>query len=340
MDKNAPFAMKNAMLVPLTFTWGHFVDILIQERGGMTELARYLQDIAPTSAKLSDDTTTVERGLRRLRQRGNAEGNKYGRLLLRCFGIPIPIVEWARELGMYHRRSSDLSVQLRRDQLRLWDCPPINETPSAAWIHIGLASVAHREKDRAQLQRRMELAQLFFSEQEPGSQLEYRLLEARIQTDQGRFPESLETLELASSLLKTAELPSHDAACFRARILDQKAYTLSRGWKSVPDKLDAALALYQSIDLEEGAPFVAFRRFHGIAWCLWRQGKESEALLAAQKACSYAGDGGFIRLRIMSLGQQANILGSDSQEGRELLERARGMAKQLQDRQLFEKLDV
>ena len=117
---------------PLSFSWGQYVELLIEERGSLTELVRHLLEVAPVSAESSDDPQTVERGLRRLRGRDTAPGEKYGRLLIRCLGIPVPLGEQARDLGQYHSRLSDLPLGVRRAQLRIWEGPPMSESPFAA----------------------------------------------------------------------------------------------------------------------------------------------------------------------------------------------------------------
>ncbi|MEM6930138.1 MAG: hypothetical protein AAF602_24575, partial [Myxococcota bacterium] len=56
--------------LPLSVSWRELVDRLSAEPGSLAELARTLLDNAPASADLSRDPSTVERGLRRLRERG------------------------------------------------------------------------------------------------------------------------------------------------------------------------------------------------------------------------------------------------------------------------------
>ena len=61
-------------------------------------------------------------------------------------------------MGQYHSPFADLPTGLRRQQLLRWDRPPVSESPAAAWVHIGLASVAHRMKQEAEVARRLEHA--------------------------------------------------------------------------------------------------------------------------------------------------------------------------------------
>lgn len=309
-------------LVPLSYRWGQLVEQLSEERGGLSELARYLLDVAPPGAALSSDPLTIERGLRRLRQQGNAPGNKYGQLLLRCCGVPRPVMVWARELGQYHSRSSDLPLWLRRDQLRLWDRPPISEAPKVAvWIQLALASLAHRANDHAQLARRMELARLLARRAEPAAQAELCLFDARLALDQGDRAACGSLLEEAAQRILT--LAGEERACYLARLQDQRAYWASRGWREDPSKLALALSHYEAIDADPAAPpFVRFRREHGRAWCLWRMHQLLPARAAASLAIQHAGDGGLLRLRAMALGLAAHIAGPGTPEGLALRARA------------------
>ena len=323
---------------PQGFTWGHFIAELVTERGGLAELARHLLDIVPPSAKFSDDPMTIERGLRRLRRSGNAPANKYGQVLVRCYGIPQPITRLARELGQYHSRSSDLPVALRRDQLRLWDCPPISESPSVAvWVQIALGTLAQREGDAEQAAQRQALARLLVHHASSEARAELALFEARTSLDVGAVSRAEEALARAFNEIESLEGDAR--VCYHARWIDQRAYLISRGWRQVSTRLEAARALYESISTEEAHPFAAFRREHGRAWCLWRLGDLTGAREAAELASRHAGDGGYLRLRTMSLGQQAHIAGLTSASGQEHLQRALNIARRLGDPRLRERLE-
>lgn len=313
-----------SMQPPLAFTWSDLVDSLARERGGLAELARCLVEVSPSLREA--DPMTVERGLRRLRRRENAEGDKYGRALLRAFGVPEDLVTWARWVGQYHGRLSDLPVPMRREQLRLWDRPPMSESPAAIWVHLGLAGLARRARDEAQLARRLELARLQAAAA-PEARLELLLLDAVVASDSGGAPAAL--LEQASSLLQGCD-PS-ERACYRARLLDQQAYSVARGWREHPERLEQALALYEAI-VDAGPAFARFRRAHGRAWCLWRLGR-AESASEADRAVRFAGDAGLLRFRCMALGLRGRIL-----EGPEDLQRARGIAELLQDERLLASL--
>ncbi len=321
---------------PLSFTWGQYVAQLTAERGGLAELARCLVEVAPASARLSDDPQTIERGLRRLRNLGSAPGGRYGRLLIRCFGIPGSITTWARRLGQYHSRLADLPIAVRREQLRLWDRPPISEAPAAIWVHLALASLALRTRDGAQVEARMDLARLGLRRAEPPARVELALLEARLAADRGALEDAGDHLDTAEHTLP--DLGREDAACVHARLLDQRAFLAVRGWRDAPGCLDDALALYDRIPTD-GPPFARFRRAHGRAWCLWRQGDRSAALSESRLAARHAGDGGLVRMRVLALTLQGHILRPEP-AGAAVWIRARQMAEALGDDLLTAKIPI
>lgn len=312
---------------PVPFSWGDYVAHLTRERGGLTELTRHLLDVAPPSAGLSDDPGTVERGLRRLRARGTTPADKYGRLLLRCLGLPPSIEEQARALGQYHSRFSDLSTRARGAQLRAWDVAPIAESACAAWIHLGLASLAFHGADLPLAERRLALAALGARAAGPEAELERWLFEARLRSDRGDAAGADTALATAAALV--TELPPGDgAACYVARLHDQRAYRAARGWRDDPARLVAACGLYAAIP-EVGPPFARFRRAHGLAWCTWRLGDAAGAAVTAAEAARHAGDGGFVRFRAYAVGLHADIVESVGGDAAPLRARAREMAVHL-----------
>jgi hypothetical protein len=312
---------------PVAFAWAQLVDHLAREAGGLSELSRHLQDVAPASAGLSDDPMTVERGLRRLRTRSHAEGNKYGRLLLRCYGLPGSVSAWAKEMGQYHSRSSDLPVALRADQLRLWDRPPVAESLDAVWVHLGLAMLAHRKLDLERTKRRASLAQETLSDARPAAAVELLLLQARLASDIDTDDANRILADTRSALDRLTD--PGDKACYAARWLDQRAYQANRGWRQDPWRLTAGLALYDQIPEDSPLPFVRFRRAHGRAFCLWKL-RHPGALHVARTAVTHAGDGGFIRFRIMALSLQAHIEPAGPARTA-LIDRAMGMAASVGD---------
>ncbi|MBX2799837.1 MAG: hypothetical protein KTR31_19315 [Myxococcales bacterium] len=311
-------------VLPLAPRWADVVDHLVAECGSLAELARLLQQAAPPSLRLSDDPQTVERGLRRLRARGQAAGDKYGRLLLRVMGVPLPLRRWARALGQYHSRLSDLSVDVRLDQLRQWDRPPISETSSSLWIQIGLASTAHRLRQPELVRRRLKLAATQLSRAGAMARMELLLFEARLAKN-------------ATSLLQEAEavLPSirdaDEQLCYLARLQDQRAYRAARRRS---EGLARAVELMEGLP-DEGPPFVVFRRNHTLAWCVWKTGDVKEADWLAQRAATAAGDGGLLRFRCMALMLLGHIRRDPG-----LFERAEAIAVSLGDEDLAEKAAV
>lgn len=290
-------------------TWADLVDQLAAELGGLAALARHLLDIAPEALALSPDPLTIERGLRRLRRRAHAEPNKYGLLLLRGLGIPRPFAAWAKDLGQYHSRCSDLPLDRRRDQLRLWNCPPTSASRSAIWIHLGLATIANDRGDAETRDHHLQIAEDQARHAEAAARTELALFQAVVAFDRGDRAAAAGELDRAEAGLE--DLPDPDErADYQARLLDQRAYQLARGWREDPQRLTLALAVYDQIPIgPEAPPFAAFRREHGRAWCLWRRGDEEAALDASRSAARHAGDGGLLRFRGMALALQMDILG-------------------------------
>jgi hypothetical protein len=317
------------------FTWADIVDGLKRQFGGMTGLAKALQDRAPD--ELPEDPGSVEKGLRRLAKSGNTPSDTYGRLLLRYFGVPASIAQWGRLMGQYHSRFADLPVHLRREQLLRWDRPPVSETPSAMWVHVGLASLAHRSRDAGELRRRLLLASEV-PRPEDGARIEYLLLASRFASDEDRGDEELRYLADAERIIGQGDLTAYDRACYWWRIVDQRAYRVSRGWRNTPALLDEALALYESLPSEDAPPFAAFRRENGRAWCLWRRGDGVEALRVAERAFDHAGDGGFVRLRVLALDLMANMV-SEPVAADAYRRRARRLARSLDDADLLHRID-
>lgn len=317
--------MSQQLHAPVPFSWGEYVASLVAERGSLAELARHLRDVAPS---LTADPSTVERGLRRLQARGTSPGETYGRLLLRHIGLPRPITEQARELGQYHSRWSDLPLPARREQLRLWDRPPISESGAAAWVHLALGSLAMTDGDLAQVERRLELARLGVRRAGREAAVELALFEARVRSDREDGVGADRALAEAAAGL--AAFPDGEAAaCYRARLHDQRGYRAARGWREHPSRPRAALAEYEAIP-EGGPAFAAFRRAHGVAWCRWRMGDHDGAAAAANQASQYAGDGGFLRFRVQSLTLLASILQSQGRPADALLARVAAMQRSLE----------
>jgi len=126
------------------FSWREYVFGLVKDKGSWRDLVDNLQNWArERHREISMDPQTVEKGLRRLAQK-TGPGDSYGKLLIDAFGMPSCVEQWGRLMGQYHSRFADLPVGLRRQQLLRWNRPPVSESPVAAWVHVALASLAHR----------------------------------------------------------------------------------------------------------------------------------------------------------------------------------------------------
>jgi hypothetical protein len=298
-DTNPDMANNDAS--PMGCTWQRYLEHLVDEHGGWTALIRLLIQRAGPSAGLPLDPGTIERGLRRLKTRGNAPGGQYGRWLLRYFGVPRPLEDTARWMGQYHGRFADLPLSLCEAQLWLWDRPPIAESPAACWIHLGIASVALRRRDLDGARLRLERAR---DATYQAAQVESELLAARLEVDAGRASHAGEALARAQAHIDGLP-PGSERDCYYARWADQRAYHLIHAG-SQPD-LAHATQLYQSINAQSPAAFALFRRHHGLAYCHWKLGDHDRALQHAGDAVDHAGDAGLLRFRVMALQLLAHI---------------------------------
>lgn len=268
------------------YTWGTYLAALIQEYGTLAAVAMKLT----TSKVGGGDALTIERGLRRLRTRGHKDGGDYGRALLRMFGIPKAALDTTRWMGLYHSRFGDLPVSFCEEQLRLWDKSPVADSVARAFVQLGLASQALRRGE-------LEIATSHVTQAKPfartlDAQIELALVGAYISSRRGEVDAAEKMLSSMQPLLGQDGLSDHARICFAARWLDQRAYLRRRD-------LLAAKALYLAI--EESVPFAASRRAMGLAYVAWKQGHRAEAEALAHDACTHAGDGGFVRLRVMAL---------------------------------------
>lgn len=310
------------------YTWGEYVAQLVAEHGSLAALALRLAELAATP----EDSASVERALRRLRQRGNLDGGDYGRRLLRAFGLPRPIEARVRWLGAYHSRFSDLPRSLCQDQLRVWDRPPVSESRARVWLELGQASVAlrGRELERAELHLRRARAA---GSPEPAAQIEAALVEAFLASRQ-RAPArvALALIDAGEKLAQADGLAPDERACLHVRWIDQQAYQRNHPPGDAAPDLHGALALYQSLPPEDLHPFVSYRRDAGLAYVHHRLGDQAAATVLANAAIGHAGDGGYLRLRAMGLQLLATILGPI--EGAAARARARAIAGRLEDEEL------
>lgn len=308
------------------FTWADLLADLIDSHGTMIAVAWRLVELAP-----GDDVASIERALRRLRTRGQQDGGVWGQRLLRTFGVPATVESRVRWMGLYHSPFGDLPLALCLDQLRLWDRPPVSSSRARVWLHLGYTScgLRRRDADAGESLARAEAALAGLAGHDD-ARLEAHLIAAFLASHRGEPVQP--RLDAAERLLATAELAPDDAACFHARLADQKAYQLNRA-----GDLDAALALYAALPTGDVHPFASYRRDAGLAFGCHRLGRRDEALRLAERACEHAGDGGYTRLRAMGLLLVATILGEPA--GAAARGRARAIAVRLADAALLARIE-
>ncbi len=313
---------------PGGLTWGDLIASLVEAHGSLSQVAWKLVEHAD-----GDDVASVERALRRLRSRGQRDGGQWGQRLVRVFGVPRTIEDRVRWLGLYHSPFTDLPVGLCLDQLRLWDRPPMSSARARVWIHLGFAGCALRTRrfDDATVhvdRTRAALAPL--GREYDVARIELALIEGFIASHRGG--EVADALDRAAAVLASATLADADRACFVARLADQRAYQLNHA-----GDYTAALACYEALPAADEHPFASYRRDAGLAYGYHRTGRAAEALELAQRACEYAGDGGYTRLRAMGLILIAKLAGPDAAEA---ITRARAIANRLGDDELRARCDA
>ena len=209
---------------PLSPDWGEVVRHFREVHGGWAALADAL--VRRGAGELPSDPGTVEKGLRRLARRQQRSGGQYGSWLLRHLGLPPSSARWARELGQYHSRFADLPTSSRREQLLLWDRPPVAESRLSCWIDIGLASVHLRLREHEDCARRLEYASRRAPSTGPAAEAEVELLMARIETDEGQRAQAQARFDHVERLLDA--MAREDRLNYRARLLGQRAYHLTK----------------------------------------------------------------------------------------------------------------
>lgn len=309
------------------FTWGDLVEALVREHGTLAAVAWRLIEQAP-----GDDVASIERALRRLRRRGQIDGGVWGQRVLRVFGVPAPIESRVRWMGLYHSPFNDLPLALCVDQLRLFDRPPVSHSRARVWLHLGHASCALRRRDVADASAHLAhaTAALAGLAGHDDARVELALVGAYVASERG--DDAGPALAIAARTLAAAALTTADAACFRARLVDQQAYQCNRAGQHA-----GALALYESLPDSDDHPFASYRRDAGRAFGCLRAGRREEALRLALRACEHAGDGGYTRLRAMGLLLVARVLGAP--DGDTALARARAIATRLGDGELLARVD-
>ncbi|MFV8750566.1 hypothetical protein ACNOYE_08430 [Nannocystaceae bacterium ST9] len=308
------------------FDWAEFVDRVIAERGSLTLAAQFLAE----RRNYEEDVASVERGLRRLRERGNKDGGVWGQRALRCFGLPAAVGDRIRWMGQYHTRFTDLPASLCDELLRPWDRPPVSESPARIWVLLGHASLALRRREDAQ--NLLEQAALLAGQAELAARIELALVES-FWSARRDPPASRAALDRAEQLLEDSDEPiaEHDHACLFARWIDQEAYPLNKPGSGPPSH-HAAAALYERIPFD-GPLFARCRRESGLGWTKLQLGERERAREHALASVRAAGDSGSLRLRAMALNLLAACTQGDESSGAKA--RAREIAKQLEDEALL-----
>jgi len=309
------------------FTWGDLLSALIEAHGTLSAVAWRLIEQAQ-----GDDVASIERALRRLRRRGQLDGGVWGQRLLRVFGVPATIESRVRWMGLYHSPFGDLPLPLCIDQLRLWDRPPVSTSRARVWLHLAHASCALRARalDDASAHLARATAALAGQAGHDDARIELALVGAFVASQRGESAHA--ALDDADRMLTAATLAPDDAACFRARLVDQRAYQRNRAGDHA-----AALALYESLPAADLHPFASYRRDAGRAFGRLRLGRPEDALDLALRACEHAGDGGYTRLRAMGLLLVAQIQGEPT--GDAARARARAIALRQGDGELLARVE-
>lgn len=320
--------------------WGALIEAHVADFGGYAAFADELVHRLARVADAPRDRQTVEKGLRRLAGRGSKAGGQYGRWVLRYFGVPTTTRRWLAWLGQYHSRFADLPTSLRLEQLRLWERPPISESPQLIWIHLGLASVWMRSQKYERAWSRLRQAQGLAPKVGGAAALETCLLHARLLVERERQA-ALTQLDRAGELLDTEDLTATEQACYRARLEAQRAYLHLHPKAGETLQLEAAATCASSIPTDSGLPFVDFRRAELLAYCARERGHFEQARTLATEAASHAADGGLVRFRVMALKLLASTWkreGNEDQHDR-VRAHAQRLARLLEDEDLLQRLN-
>lgn len=309
------------------FSWAEYVAWVVDRHGSLAAAASHLAALRG----FRDDAGSIERALRRLRARGQRDGGTWGARALAAFGLPEAVDARARWMGAYHSRFTDLPVPLCQDLVRLWDRPPVSDSPvGSVWLALAHASCALRGGDAAAAEPHRKRARASMRHAPAEARAELLLIEAFLasRADVARVPALLAEVEP----LLGEEMPAHDRACLFARWIDQRAYELNKARPGRAPDPAGAEALYRLIPIEGAPAFALCRRASGLAYARWKQGHGDEGASLAREACRHAGDGGHLRLRAMALTMVARIAGGE--EGAEARRRALAIAASLDDEAL------
>ncbi len=308
------------------YTWADYLSALVEAEGTLTAVSQKLL----TRGVDTDDIGSVERALRRLRERGQRDGGVWGQRLLRAFGMPRSVDARVRWMGLYHSPFTDLPVELCLDLLRVWDRPPVSASKARVYLQLGFATCALRKRqfDEARAHLDAARATLASGTGDAAALVEHALGLAYLESREA--PERVPALlDEAERRLTSEAFDEADRACFAARIVDQRAYRENN--ERTHEGYERALARYEALSKNDVHPFASYRREAGLAFGHHALGSSDGALAHARAAVRHAGDGGFVRLRVMGLILEARILGSDADA---VLDRAHGIALRLGDEEL------
>jgi len=306
-----------------SFVWADYVAWIAESAGSLTAAAEKIAGLGG----FADDVASIERALRRLRDRGTAPGGKWGARALAVFGLPGAVEERVRWMGAYHSRFVDLPVPVCEDLVRLWDRPPTSERAATrTWLFLARAELCLRARDLGGASAAFAQARLGVRSAAPDAAIELLLGEAFVasRNDRAAVPALLAEVEPLLPSVASAD----DRACLHARWIDQLAYERQK-----EDDAAGAEGLYRTIAEADAPPFVLARRANGLAYARWKQGDHDGGAALAREACLHAGDGGHVRLRAMALQMLGRILG-DTDAGRAARDRALAIAKRLDDEML------
>lgn len=313
---------------PSAYTWAQIIEEVLAARGWlMVDLAEHLCE--------GESVDSARKGLYRLGSlRG--DGGKWGRRLRKLAPNPRSAELIGRLVGQYHGPAADLPASARAQQIAALERPPLIELPAGGWVHIARASLS------IQGERWAEAVGHLNRVAPRGSSVAMRLEWASVRAFVGRrraTPERVgRWLRDMDSLLQSgaADLNRQDSACYRARLVDQRAYELMKPLSGVPD-LESAEALYLALESGDGAPtYVRLRRALGLSVTWQRMGgaRLADAERQARLAVQIAGDEGAVRLRAQALAQLARCLHTAGEDSRAIRARAVAIAVRLGDENL------
>lgn len=318
------------------YGWGDLIDDLVARRGTLAAVALHLAE----HRAFAEDVESVERGLRRLRRKGSADGGVWGERVMRCFGLPAAVADRIRWMGQYHTRFTDLPASVAEELIHPWDRPPVSAGPARIWLLLARINlVFRRREDPTPL---LSQAALLDARAETAARVELALVQAYAWSRTDR-PASHRALDRAEALLgdpsfddiSADDITAHDRACLFARLIDHRAYDFNRPRAGAPDRA-AALALYERIPCD-GPLFARCRRENGLGWTKLKLGDRAAAEAHARASVEAAGDAGSLRMRAMALDLLAAATEGEASAAAKA--RARAIAARLEDEALALRFD-